>query len=668
MIGDPNRRKVLNKFKERLIKITNNSFLLCLILAFVLNLLIETFARQSVFGGVRFFFTSPIVFLYNVLIIFATLSIVSVFKRRLFFLTIVTIVWIGLGVANGVILSNRMTPFTIYDIQSLKDGLSIATNYLSKVQIVFIIIGVIAIVIGLVILWRKAPKKEVVDFRKNIIAITCVVAITFGVSGLVVKMNIVDTFFPNLAYGYRDNGVPYCFINTWLNTGVGKPKDYSESSIKNIFTYKELENTVGKTEGKTGDRKPNIVFVQLESLMDPLTVGGLKFSKDPIPNLRRLYDETSSGKLTVPSVGAGTANTEFEAMTGMSVKFFGPGEYPYKNVMLDTTCESIPFNLKELGYSTHAIHNHRGVFYGRNEVFPNLGFDTFTSLEYMNNVGKTQKNWAKDNVLTQQMIDAMESTEQADYIYTISVQGHGKYPTKKIIENPKIEVIEAPTEELKWQYEYYANQIYEMDLFVKDFIDEMREYKEDVVVVMYGDHLPAIDNIMDENLKDNRNIYQTDYFMWSNFDMEVEDKDLYSFQIGAEVLKRLEISNGTLVTHHQNHQKNEQYLTQLKALQYDMLYGKQYIYGGINPWKPIDTKMGVKEINIEEIVKIGSKYYIKGNNFTEYSKVNLNGKILNTVYLGPTILGLKEKVEEKDIKNMKVSQVEKKKEILSTTE
>ena len=98
-------------------------------------------------------------------------------------------------------------------------------------------------------------------------------------------------------------------------------------------------------------------------------------------------------------------------MTGMSLKFFGPGEYPYKNIMLESTCESIPYNLKQIGYGTHAIHNHRGVFYGRNKVFPNLGYDTFTSVEYMNNVGRTPKNWEKDNVLTGEIIDAMESTK-----------------------------------------------------------------------------------------------------------------------------------------------------------------------------------------------------------------------------------------------------------------
>ena len=103
-------------------------------------------------------------------------------------------------------------------------------------------------------------------------------------------------------------------------------------------------------------------------------------------------------------------------MTGISVKFFGPGEYPYKSILREVTCESTPYDLRPLGYTSHAIHNHRGAFYGRNKVFSNMGFDTFTSLEYMNNVMKTPRNWAKDGVLTEQILDALGSSEGPDYI------------------------------------------------------------------------------------------------------------------------------------------------------------------------------------------------------------------------------------------------------------
>ena len=355
-------------------------------------------------------------------------------------------------------------------------------------------------------------------------------------------------------------------------------------------------------------------------------------------------------------------------MTGLSVKFFGPGEYPFKSVLKEKTAESIARDLKSMGYSTHAIHNHRALFYNRNEVFDNIGYDTFTSLEYMSDVPKTPKNWAKDSILTEQIMDALNSSEGHDYIYTISVQGHGKYPTEQLIKNPKIEVTDAPSEELKWKYEYYVNQVYEMDQFVKDLTETLSEFDEDVILVMYGDHIPALD--VTEGSYDAKDLYQTQYVIWSNFGMEKEDKNLTTYQLAAEVFDRLDIHTGTTIKYHQTvDHKSKDYLSNLKLLGYDMLYGKDYIYGSANPFEKAGMKMGVKDITIEKVVSVGGKYYIKGQNFTEYSKVTLDGETLKTIYLGPNLLGLQEEVDPADAVNMKVSQIDKSnKEIISTTE
>ena len=652
----------MEKLKSFYRKYLRNSIVFSAVLALVMNLFIETMARHSLIESFRFFVESPAVFLFNSFIIFATYSIVLLFRRKIFWYVVISALWVALGVTNGVILLNRMTPFTVKDMANLGDGLSIATNYLSTATLILAIVGVLVLVAGLILLFLFAPKaKRKVNYKRSVAAILIVAIATFGAWQGAVKTKTVETFFGNLAYAYRDYGVPYCFISTWLNTGIRKPEGYSEQAVKSIFKSGELsKDGTYKVKKKDEDEQhPNIIFLQLESFIDPTLVEGFRYSRDPMK-------EYSSGYLTVPSVGAGTANTEFESMTGISVKFFGPGEYPYKSVLLEKTCESIPYDLKNLGYSTHAIHNHRGAFYGRNKVFPNLGFDTFTSLEYMNNVVKTAKNWAKDGLLTDQMIDAMKSTKGRDYIYTISVQGHGKYPTEQVLENPAVSVTEAPSEEQKWQYEYYVNQVYEMDLFIKDLTDRLSQFDEDVVLVMYGDHLPALD--MTEEQMKNNDLFSTQYIIWDNFGMKKEDKNQAAYEIGADVLNRLGIHDGLLNKYHQNYENSANYLKNLEMLAYDMLYGEDYIYGGKSPFKPTDMKMGINKIKINDIVKIGEDYYIKGENFTEYSKISLDGEVLDTIYLGPTILGLKEKVDPADISRMKISQVEKNKEILSTTE
>lgn len=654
-------------------KFYRNSFVYAAIWALGLNLIIETLGRFSTAGmlaGLKFMFTDPIVFLYNTLIIFTTLVIASLVKRRIFVFTIVSLFWLAIGITNGVILTQRMTPFTVKDLSNLEDGLTIITNYLSTWQIVLIAVAAVLAVAALVFLFLKGPKKKDTLHRKrNLFAVCLIFAFTFLSTSLAVSTGVVETFFGNLAYAYRDYGVVYCFTNTWLNTGIQKPAGYSEESIKDIFSKDELgDDEAMLLEAKDVDEEyPNILFLQLESFIDPMTIKSIELSEDPCPNFRRLLSEYSSGELTVPACGAGTANVEFEVLTGLSVKFFGPGEYPYKAVLKEKTGESLAYDLNSIGYSSHAIHNHRAVFYNRNTVFSNIGFDTFTSIEYMKNVVKTPKNWAKDGVLVECIEDALDSTDGRDMIYTISVQGHGKYPSEELIKNPKIKVLSAADEETKWKFEYYVNQIYEMDKFIGELIEMLSERDEPIMLAMYGDHIPAID--LTEDDLENGDLYGTQYLIWDNMGLKKDDENLHTYQLAAHMMDMVDMQVGTVFTYQQNHKNSETYLEDLKALGYDMLYGKNYIYGGSNPFEATKLKMGVNDIEIEGVFKIGEKYYIKGKNFTSYSKVTLDGEELKTIYLGEGILGLLEDVDPEDAANMKVSQIEtKNKEILSTTE
>lgn len=660
-------------WRQRLRKFTHNSFFVAAVWAVLLNLLIETLGRfptTTVFGGLQFMVQHPLIFFYNAMIIFATLVIASIFKRRLFVFTIITIFWLAIGIVNGVILTQRMTPFTVKDLSILDDGISIVTNYLSTAQIAMAIGGALAAIALLILLYIKGPKKALpVKWKRNLLGIVLTIAATFGMTSFMINSGRVETFFGNLAYAYRDYGVVYCFTNTWLNTGISKPEGYSQESILDIFSDEELgdDNAMLLEQKDEDEEHPNIIFLQLESFIDPATIKTIELDKEACPNFRRLIENYPSGQLTVPACGAGTANVEFEVMSGLSVKFFGPGEYPYKSILKEKTLETIAYDLKSLGYSTHAIHNHRAVFYNRNTVFANMGMDTFTSIEYMNNVEKTPKNWAKDDVLVDCMLDALDSTEERDMIYTISVQGHGKYPGEQVLSDPHVTVTKAPSEDLKWKYEYYANQIYEMDEFIGELTEEFAKYDEPIVLVMYGDHIPAID-LTEDDLQ-NGNLYGTEYVIWSNFGLEGDDEDMYTYQLTSHLLEMLDMQVGTIFTYQQNHKNSETYLDDLKALGYDMLYGKQYIYGGSDPFAPTDMKMGVKDIKIESVVKIGDRYYIKGQNFTEYSKVTLDGETLKTIFLGESILGLLEEVDPEDASRMKVSQIERKgNEILSTTE
>jgi len=645
----------------------NYAIVNCIILAFALDLYIEIVSRGS-FGGILLFLEkNPFAFFYNGLIILATLSIGLLVKRRVFVYFVVSSIWLILGTTNGVILSFRMTPFTVADLSLMETGLGVLPNYFSNMELMGLGGGVILLLILYLLLFLFAPKCKNYSLKKSVLVILIIALGLTGSTQLGLRQNWLSTVFGNLGYAYDDYGFPYCFINTWLNTGVGLPSDYSEEKMKEILQEVKQDSTAA-TAGLLSQEEhtPNIVIVQLESFFDPTLIKGLGVSEDPIPNFHALQKKYSTGYLMVPSIGAGTANTELEVLSGMRVRFFGPGEYPYKTILKDHTTETIAYNLKELGYATHAIHNHRGVFYGRNAVYPNLGFDSFTSLEYMANAEMNPKKWAKDKVLTEEIMTALQSTEKKDLVFTVSVQGHGKYPTKKVYNNPPITVSGIENKGDAYAYEYYVNQIHEMDQFIKELTDTLSEYDEDVVLVLYGDHLPSLE-ISNDILK-NGDLYETEYVIWSNFRMRKVDTDLKSYQLSATVLGRLGINNGILTKFHQTQQGKANYLIDLKSLQYDMLYGKQYIYNGEIPYQRIKMRMGIKNIHITDAFTIESHVYIKGENFTPYSVLTIDGDLIDTTYLDTKTLRVPDGTDISDLSKLKISQVEKYSTILSTTE
>ena len=233
----------------------------------------------------------------------------------------------------------------------------------------------------------------------------------------------------------------------------------------------------------------------------------------------------------------------------------------------------------------------------------------------------------------------LESTEGPDYVYTISVQGHGAYPEEPILEDPQITVTGSPTKEQDYQWEYYVNQIREMDDFVKELTEALSDYPEDVVLVMYGDHLPTM-GLKVEDL-DNRYLFQTEYVMWDNFGLKKKDVNLAAYQMAAEVMDRVGIHDGTIFRYHQSRRNTKNYQVDLETLQYDLLYGEKYSYDGTNPFVRTKMRLGLYDVTLdglELISPVTNTYRITGTNFTPSSQVKLNGEWYETMYVNPTTL------------------------------
>ena len=647
------------------------AFLYLPLLALLVSIVVELFNHKTFTEGPasfwRFVLDEPLAFLVDVLIVLVTLSPAFFFRRRAFWCALVSFLWLVAGGVNGFILLNRMTPFTVADLTVFETGLDTVPNYLSTGYIILLIGALLAVAGGLALLFWKGPRSRL-PVRTRILTGAGALAVSSLLMGggcaLAFATGHLSDQFANLAFAYEDYGFSYCFLQTWLNRGVHRPSGYGRPAVEKIVNTVE-EKTAAQSAAAQTD--VNVIFIQLESYIDPAQIQGLELSEDPVPNWTALREEYSSGYLTVPVVGAGTANTEFEVLTGMSTRFFGPGEYPYQTCLTDQTVESVAYDLKANGYAAHAIHNHRAAFYSRNEVYPNLGFDDFTALEYMPAVKTTPTNWAKDAVLKKQILQALDVTEgRPDLVFTVSVQGHGKYPTEPVLKNPAITVEACPNEDYRYAMEYYVNQAHEMDAFVGELVKELSQREEKTVLVLYGDHLPALD--LDAADMESSSLYRTEYIIWDNFGLEQQDENLAAYQLSAAVLGRLGITTGLMNGFQQTCREEDSYWQDLRMLQYDALYGSGFLYGDEGPYAPAEMEMGMVPIEITGMEQRAGDWFILGRNFTPYCVVTEDGDLLETEYESPWLLRLKEEPDTTDCRELEISVVDKHNEILSNTE
>lgn len=642
----PNKeKKPLSPRMQKICDILNKySLLFHALLSLFIVFVVEWISRRNFGSAVGFITKHTLAYFYNAFIVFASFMFVYLFRRRTFVRVVTASFWMILGIINGCILSNRVTPFGYTDLKCISDLLSMTnTNYFTATQAVIVVIGLALLLTVLVTMFIKGPKyKGDINYIVIPVSLCAVFFIAIPVTTSAAQStNVVASYYSNLAQGYQDYGFVYSFSSSVVDRGMNKPEDYSEEEINQIMAdvaSQKQQTTV------TAQDAPNVIFVLLESFVDPYDYNFMTLEKDPIPTFHMLEKNFTTGYCTVPVVGAGTANSEFEALTGMSMAFFGTGEYPYKTTLKETKCEGAGSVFKNLGYATHAVHNNGGNFYSRVNAFSMMGFDTFTSKEMMDITSwNPLGSWASDDILVSETIKTLDATpNQPDFTYTITVGTHGDYPKEPVLDVVNYPVGGIDDEEVTNQWNYYVNQLHEADNFIAGLISELEKRDEKTIVVMFGDHLPTM-GLTDEDMKSG-DIYKTKYITWNNFGVEKKDADLYLYQLLASTMDSIGIHEGTIFGYHQVMMQSENYMHDLEALQYDLLYGERYAYaesGDIYP--ATDIVMGVQDVvinSIENSLEDGC-VYLHGTNFTNWSKVYVDDAKVTTTYVDGNTLSIR---------------------------
>lgn len=640
-------------------------------LAAILTFLVESLSRHSPIAALAFLIERPFAYLTNYgIILLATLPGL-LFRKRTAGVALLAMVWVVLGAAQCIVLMSRVTPLTAVDVAIALSVITIISSYLSVFEIILICLFLLGVIAGIIVLFIRVRKREIL-WKKFLVAALPTLVGFLLVIGVGFATGQLSDRFPNLANAYNDYGFPYCFGLSVVDKGVDRPFEYGEELMTDILEELPSDEDT-PADGTPQPHGPNVIFVQLESFFDVKYMEGVTFTEDPVPTFTKLKELYPSGLFTVPVIGAGTVNTEFEVLTGMQVADFGAGEYPFRSIMTHTTCETIAYDLLESGYRTHAIHNHEGSFYLRNEVYKNVGFEDFTSIEYFQNPTFNQNDWAHDALLTDEILYILDSTPESDFIFTVSVQGHGKYPDAYIPAKDDILItdgLEDPA--VLSHFQYYINQLNEMDAFIGALYRAIMEREEDTVLVFYGDHLPNI--ALDEGVTLSTSEFETEYIIISNYDtpMKGKDRDIAAHHIFPIVMEMIGNDEGVMNRFHRVYRDDPAFDTLLEALEYDVLYGERMAYGGAAYPEMTDMVMGSRPITVTDCYTQGDYLYVKGTHFTAYSVITLDGKreqgteFLDASTLRIHLRNANEKMDQ--LESITVRQISDSNDLLSETE
>ena len=290
-------------------------------------------------------------------------------------------------------------------------------------------------------------------------------------------------------------GFPYIFWRHLNTIGVVKPEGYAEGRSAAVLSH--------YGEDRKALSGVNVVFVMGEAFTELSDDPFFTLKSDPIAPYKQLKNEGFCGTLTVPNYGGGTANTEFDVLTGLYSMFINPSPSAFWHVR--KPLGSVASALKLYGYHTAAVHPGFDWVYKRREVYPRLGFDEFVTVKDFEGAER-KGGLVSDAAAFAKLREVIETRPPPLFSYMVTIQNHTPYdrrfdPEADIPANYFIGAADTARE-------------------LKLFTEYLNSRPEPTLLVFYGDHLPSLGRAMrlyeelgfDEGLKK----FETPFLLWQN--------------------------------------------------------------------------------------------------------------------------------------------------------
>ena len=504
-------------------------------------------------------------------ILLSMISVYFIFNNVFLGISIPSFIFVGMAIVNRTKVELRQDPFQPVDLTLVNEAVSILKNFdpiylLSAILLVFLIFICIFISI------KFFKGKKINKYIRVILPITFIIVTGFIFNSVYKNQRLYNRFEVNgniyfIANQYESKGFIYSFIHDLTKQTIVKPENYSAN------TYKEIESNYKYSSNKDVT-KPHIVMIMGEAFSDISESAVIDFNgyTDPLENYKSIASSPNSisGSIITPSFGGGTANTEFDVLTGGVTTYLNNSLSSYNFIVKDTP--ALPSMLKNMGYDTLAIHPSFGWFYNRQNVYDFFGFDKTMFGEHFDLQTQRKGEYISEEVTMDAIIDTFDhhlrNSDTPLFSFTVTIQNHGPYDSKYGITKNFNTSVPLANEEYNILSNYFEG-VHDADVQIKRLVDHFNNVDEPVVLVYFGDHLPGFTNGMtyydklmphiDVNgtLEQGLNQYRTPFLIWENnsakklidFEKEKnklmlsEDPVISANYLGAMLTELLEFKN-----------------------------------------------------------------------------------------------------------------------------
>lgn len=322
------------------------------------------------------------------------------------------------------------------------------------------------------------------------------------------------------------NGPATTFESLVRVKAMEKPEGYSQKNMESIAQRyaKEADNINSSRTNNLTDS--TVIMILSESFSDPTRVPGVSFSIDPMPNIRSIKDSTTSGLMLSPGYGGGTANIEYQSLTGMSLASFNDQLISPYQQLVPNMKSAYSFNQiwNEACHSTCSVayHPYYKSFYLRDSNYKKFGFKFFRTLDSSPMISHQDhidnSIYVSDAASYQNVLDYLQqSTDQSQFIQLVTMQNHLPYSDWYVDNEFKDADISSDINDVeRQQIDTYAKGVSHTDSATINFLNQLNELQKPTTVIFYGDHLPGIYQTAAMEKRNQLALHESDYFIWSN--------------------------------------------------------------------------------------------------------------------------------------------------------